>query len=83
MIQFYSADKHDQETLTKLVVAKKEVEALNVTVTQMEEERETKGSQQLGNLEGRFQSFEVTLKCVKLLAENQSPSCMPEATSDC
>jgi hypothetical protein len=34
--------KHDQDTLTKLVVAKKEVEALKVTV---EEEREIKGSQ--------------------------------------
>jgi hypothetical protein len=23
------------------------------------------------------------LKCVKLLTENQSPSCVPKATSDC
>jgi hypothetical protein len=45
MTQFCSADKHYQDTLTKLVVAKNEVEALKVTVTQMEEERKTKGSQ--------------------------------------
>jgi hypothetical protein len=30
-----------------------------------------------------IQGFEVALKCVKLLTENQSPSCVPKATSDC
>jgi hypothetical protein len=34
------------------MVAKKEVETLKVIVTQMEEEREIKGFQQLGKLEG-------------------------------
>lgn len=52
--------KHDQETLAELAVAKKEVEALKVTVTQMEE-RETKGSQQLGELEGRVTDLDQKL----------------------
>jgi chromosome segregation ATPase len=52
--------KHDRETLAELAVAKKEVEALKVTVTQMEE-RETKGSQQLGKLEGRVTDLDQKL----------------------
>jgi predicted nucleic acid-binding Zn-ribbon protein len=53
--------KHDRETLAELAVAKKEVEALKVTVTQMEEERESKGSQQLGELEGRVTELDQKL----------------------
>ncbi len=53
--------KLDRETLAELTVAKKEVEALKVTVTQMEEERETKGSQQLGKLEGRVTELDQKL----------------------
>ncbi|CAK9858328.1 unnamed protein product [Sphagnum jensenii] len=76
--------KHYRETLAELAVAKKEVEALKVTVTQMEE-RETKGSQQLGELEGRVTdldqklweatqseaAFKVQLDCYKRLAQFQ------------
>ncbi|CAM6020254.1 unnamed protein product [Sphagnum balticum] len=77
--------KHDRETLAELAVAKKEVEALKVTLTQMEEERETKGSQQLGELEGRVTELDqklweamqseaavkVELDCYKRLAQFQ------------
>jgi hypothetical protein len=77
--------KHDRETLAELAVAKKEVEALKVTVTQMEEERESKGSQQLGELEGRVTELDqklweatqseaavkVELDCYKRLAQFQ------------
>jgi hypothetical protein len=52
--------KHDRETLAELAVAKKEVEALKVTVTLMEE-RETKGSQQLGKFEGRVTELDQKL----------------------
>ncbi|CAK9875904.1 unnamed protein product [Sphagnum jensenii] len=53
--------KHDQETVAELVVTKKEVEVLKVTVSQIEEERETKGSR-LVELEARVTELDQKLQ---------------------
>lgn len=53
--------KHDQETVAELMVTKKEVEVLKVTVTRIEEERETKGSR-LVELEARVTELDQKLQ---------------------
>jgi nucleoprotein TPR len=53
--------KHDQETVAELVVTKKEVEVLKVTVNRIEEERETKGSR-LVELEARVTELDQKLQ---------------------
>ncbi|CAK9272885.1 unnamed protein product [Sphagnum jensenii] len=53
--------KHDQETVAELVVTKKEVEVLKVTVSRIEEERETKGSR-LVELEARVTELDQKLQ---------------------